>query len=386
MKKDLDVIKKIVDKTVNLEVADADSVQRILQKHPLSNGRVPKKSIVLEGFNNLLSSGGISMSIESVKKVRTSLQMKKTRTISGVTPVTVLTKPFPCPGKCIFCPSDIRMPKSYLSSEPGAQRASKNRFDPYFQTYNRLCAYAGIGHPTDKIELIILGGTWSVYPKEYQIWFVKRCFDAMNDFDSDNFFPKDPTSEMPFEDIDLPEGVKSTEYNKQVTLKRKEASNETNTWEELFASQKINETAFTRCVGLVVETRPEYITEEEVTNIRKLGATKVQIGIQSLNNEVLELNKRGHDVEKTKKAFKLLWDTAYDDLVNKRYGAKIYLDHVQLNLRQIQYRIPRISSLESYAYCRNPPEIIVRDYLAGMTDQYFLHQFPDHLRPKPLDF
>ncbi len=99
-----------------------------------------------------------------------------------MTPVTVLTKPFPCPGECIFCPNDVRMPKSYLANEPGAQRAEQNSFDPYLQTYSRLKTLYETGHPTDKIEMIILGGTWSFYPETYQIWFVRRIFDALHDF------------------------------------------------------------------------------------------------------------------------------------------------------------------------------------------------------------
>src|SRR5688572_25150984 len=95
------------------------------------------------------------------------LRRKPVRTSSGVTPVTVLTKPFPCPGECIFCPNDVRMPKSYLSDEPGAQRAEQNSFDPYLQTMSRLTAYYNTGHPTDKVELIVLGGTWSFYPETY---------------------------------------------------------------------------------------------------------------------------------------------------------------------------------------------------------------------------
>src|SRR4030095_8995366 len=103
------------------------------------------------------------------------------RPCAGVTPVTVLTRPFPCPGTCVFCPNDVRMPKSYLADEPGAQRAEDNRFDPYLQTWNRLAAYRSMGHPTDKVELIVLGGTWSHYPAAYQIWFTARCFQALND-------------------------------------------------------------------------------------------------------------------------------------------------------------------------------------------------------------
>ena len=108
--------------------------------------------------------------------------MKPTRSISGVAPVTVLTKPYPCPGNCIFCPNDLRMPKSYLAEEPGAQRAEKNYFDPYLQVMSRLQALTAMGHSVDKVELIVLGGTWTAYPESYQLWFIKRCFEALNDF------------------------------------------------------------------------------------------------------------------------------------------------------------------------------------------------------------
>jgi elongator complex protein 3 len=114
------------------------------------------------------------------------IRMKPMRTLSGVTTVTVLTKPYPCPGKCIFCPTDVRMPKSYLPDEPGAMRALEHKFDPYEQVHNRLRALTNLGHPTDKIELLILGGTWSSYRRDYQEWFVTRCFDAMNDAPTEN--------------------------------------------------------------------------------------------------------------------------------------------------------------------------------------------------------
>src|SRR5690606_5847504 len=130
------------------------------------------------GYQQLIKDNKLDENEELMKRIR----MKPIRTISGVTPVTVLTKPFPCPGRCIFCPNDVRMPKSYLADEPGAQRAERNRFDPYLQTYNRLLAFSNTGHNIEKVELIVLGGTWSFYPEEYKIWFIKRCFDAMNDF------------------------------------------------------------------------------------------------------------------------------------------------------------------------------------------------------------
>jgi elongator complex protein 3 len=166
------------------------------------------------------------------------------------------------------------MPKSYIPSEPGAQRALTHQFDPYNQTKYRIQALKNVGHNTDKIELIILGGTCSVYPKNYQIWFVKRCFDAMNSFDKN------------FKALDINE--------------------EDITWKDLERVQKFNETTECRNVGLVLETRPDYITKAEIIRMRKLGATKVQIGVQSLNNKILKLNKRGHTIKETKEAFKVL--------------------------------------------------------------------------------
>lgn len=192
--------------------------------------------------------------------LRTHLQMKPTRSQAGVTVVTVLTKPYPCPGKCIFCPTDVRMPKSYLHDEPGAQRAERHGFDPYTQTRSRIEALEKIGHPADKIELLILGGTWSSYRKDYQEWFIKRCFDAMNEV------------ELPT----LPE------------------------------AQAYNTTAQRRNVGLVVETRQDHIDVKELRWLRYLGVTKVQVGIQSMDEHVLAINKRGHDTQSTRDAFRLL--------------------------------------------------------------------------------
>jgi len=270
------------------------------------------KSALLEYIESQKDNGKLDS--ERYKQLKDTLIMKRTRTASGVTPVTVLTKPFPCPGKCIFCPNDIRMPKSYLSDEPGAQRAFRNKFDPYQQTFNRLLEYKSIGHPTDKIELIVLGGTWSAYPKDYQVWFIKRCFDAMNDFNPhiENEM-KDDIKSLPYDKKVIKDFEKETKHEKQSynvmvskAIKEIEKEYKDITWEKLFASQKKNETSITRCIGLVIETRPDEINEEEIIRIRKLGATKVQLGVQSLNDEVLKSNKRGHTVKTTRNAFNML--------------------------------------------------------------------------------
>lgn len=109
------------------------------------------------------------------------LRMKPRRTASGVATITVITKPWPCSGDCLFCPNDLRMPKSYLHAEPACARAEQNCFDPYLQVSARLTALSQMGHATDKIELIVLGGTWSDYPQGYQTWFMSELFRALND-------------------------------------------------------------------------------------------------------------------------------------------------------------------------------------------------------------
>ena len=263
------------------------------------------------------------------------LRRKPVRTLSGVTPLTLLTKPFPCPGTCIFCPNDVRMPKSYLADEPGAQRAEKNAFDPYLQTWTRLQTYHNLGHSTDKIEIIILGGTWSFYPETYQLWFVRRIFDALRDFGQGvdrrgeavaalrgkSMFAGEPVSNVTIlgramsasynqtvQQIYADEMNRSRGLAEQIALGERERgiADEYATWHELEAAQRENERAKCRAVGLVIETRPDHISEAEVIRLRRLGCTKVQIGFQSLNDTVLALNKRGHDVAATRRAVKLL--------------------------------------------------------------------------------
>ncbi len=307
-------LERLIFEVSNLSNPTNNELYKLFKKNTSSDGDMFSKSDVIIAYRKLKRKKLFELTGDKEKNFYKNIKMKKIRTMSGVTPVTVLTKPFPCPGKCIFCPNDVRMPKSYLSDEPGAQRAESNKFDPYLQTFNRLVAFRNTGHPTDKVELLILGGTWSSYPESYQIWFVKRCFDAMHDFSqSDTSEMLDPkTVEYPFEENKLSEingeNMQLT-YNQVIakaTLQLRKNHEESATWEELFKVHKQNETSPTRCVGLVIETRPDEINEKEVIRIRKLGATKVQIGIQSLNDKVLSLNKRGHDVNQTKRAMYLL--------------------------------------------------------------------------------
>jgi len=238
------------------EEVTTENIFSILRDAPKDGKGAYSKSELVAAYKRLCGENVLTFERETLRR----LQMKPTRTISGVAPVTVLTKPYPCPGKCIFCPTDARMPKSYLHDEPGAMRAEMHAFDPYNQTFARIKAFEDLGHSAKKVELLILGGTWSSYKRDYQEWFIQRCMDAMNGRDSSS----------------------------------------------LEEAQIWNETSKHRNVGLVIETRPDHINPDEIRWLRRLGVTKVQMGAQSLDDHVLDLNKRGHTVEQTRQAVTML--------------------------------------------------------------------------------
>ena len=263
---------------------DSDALMRILAQHPRADkasaaeglsGYYSKIELVV-AYKEFTAAGVLPFEREVVRR----LQMKPVRTSSGVAPVTVLTKPAGCPGRCIFCPDADNMPKSYLPNEPGARRAEQCGFDPYRQVITRLTAFKSMGHVADKVELLILGGTWGAYSKQYRQWFVGRCLQAMNEADRVSAADLPPlTGETGQETMESP---------------------------ALLDAQTANESATHRNVGLVVETRPDWVTPAEVVHMRRLGVTKVQLGVQSLDERILALNQRGHDVEAVRRAVRLL--------------------------------------------------------------------------------
>lgn len=224
--------------------------------HDEHGGAVAQTQIVA-AYREMTAQGVIPFERELFERLR----MKPSRTVSGVAPVAVLTGPYPCPADCIFCPDAQGVPRSYLPEEPAVQRAMRAHFDPYKSTKARMDMLEAMGHPIDKIELLIIGATWSAYPKKYQEWYVRRCLDAMN------------------------------------------GGEPAKTLEE---AQTRNENARHRNVGMVIETRPDYIDMDEVRRLRWLGMTKIQLGAQSTDNRILELNKRDHTIEDTRRAVRLL--------------------------------------------------------------------------------
>ena len=321
---------------------------------------------------------GVSPAEEALL-VRT-LQVKPRRTASGVATVTVLTKPWPCSSACLYCPNDVRMPKSYLHDEPACQRAERNWFDPYLQVTARLRTLHQMGHVTDKVELIVLGGTWSDYPESYQVWYMHELFRALNDMSceatveresetrreqyrnagiacerddlanwaaeaqarvtagnasynetvrtlyacgtrANNDIPHHQPVDRDAATVDA-SSCPDTTNDAQSTFLESAALNslengvsgngwaavaqwQTAAFSQLEALQRKNESAEHRCVGLVVETRPDAVTPKRLAMLRHLGCTKLQMGIQSLDERILAANHRGIGVDRMQQAFEL---------------------------------------------------------------------------------
>lgn len=253
---------------------------------------VPSNIQLLRDYHQLVR----EKKIQENKHLASVLRKRPVRSMSGIVSVQVLTKPFWCPGKCIFCPNDFTMPKSYINTEPGAMRALMNNFDPVKQVYNRLLSLTLTGHVTDKIEMIVLGGTWDVYPQDYKEQFVKSLYDACNTFPE--YFQ---TVELGNTDL-----MKSFHFTAQSDF----SPVVPDTLEETLHT---NETAKNRIIGLTVETRPEYVNDENCQFWRRLGVTRLEMGIQSTDNDVLVANKRGHDVQDSCRAVHTL----------RKYGFKM---------------------------------------------------------------
>ena len=257
-----------------------------------------------------------------------AVRMKPRRTASGVATITVITKPWLCSSNCLYCPADVRMPKSYLADEPACQRAERNWFDPYLQMASRLRALVQMGHVTDKVEVIVLGGTWCDYPADYQLWFASELFRALNEAgtpaaarsaerrrawyerhgmanDADERAAQTAAVQADVEAGRLTYNQAVTQlYGKDAAWQQASAC-QTVTPAQLEAQQKANETAAHRMVGLVIETRPDTVTASRLMLIRRLGCTKVQMGVQSLDKDVLQANRRSIAPEQIADAFTL---------------------------------------------------------------------------------
>ena len=337
---------------------------------------IPKRAIlpyflqVKQKNDELWQSWNVTPELE--ERFIRSVRMKPRRTASGVATITVITRPHTCSSNCIYCPCDLRMPKSYLANEPACQRAELTFFDPYVQVAARLQALYQMGHSTDKVELIVLGGTWSDYPEGYQYWFIKELFHALNDWPNSPHHIKERLDwYTSFGLQNSEEALSSFVAEQQAAVFEDTAtynqafhklydtsqphqnawSQMQSTYDQLVEQQHSNETAAARVVGLVIETRPDTITPDNLRMFRQLGCTKIQIGIQSTRQEILDANQRQMNVAQIKRAFSLI----------RLYGFKIH-SHLMVNLLDAT------------------PEADKQDFKMFVTDPGFL---PDEIKLYP---
>lgn len=244
------------------------------------------------------------------------LQTKPVRTISGVTVIAVMTKPFRCPhGKCIMCPGGPEsyfgdVPQSYTDKAPAIMRAKRNNWDPYFQVLNRLEQYVVLGHSFDKIDLIIMGGTFISTPKRYQEDFVMYSFKAMNDF-SRLFFVKGKFDLIRFKNFfELPGEVDSKERYSHV-ISKMEAMKKKNIRNLEYEQDYNDKVSKIKCIGLTIETRPDYAKTEHCNQMLNLGCTRVELGVQSTREETLKAMGRGHSAIDAIESTRILKDLCF---------------------------------------------------------------------------
>ncbi len=237
-------------------------------------------SAILAVYHELIG-GGVMEKSDILDKV---LRKRGVRTMSGIAPVAVLTKPFPCPGNCAFCPTEKDVPQSYLSNEPAVMRAIRCDYHPYVQVQDRLRALEANGHKPTKIELIVIGGTWSVLPTNYKFWYIFNCFKAANDFSKITNYELQITNSLNENKL-APWRNSGREYLNSLDYKLK-----------LIKEQRRNEKAKYQLIGITLETRPDYINQKELLEMRELGCTRVELGVQAIDDVILQKNKRGHGV------------------------------------------------------------------------------------------
>ena len=278
-------------------------------------------------------------------KVKKILLSKPTRTISGVAVAAIMTKPRRCPhGKCITCPGGPGsefgdVPQSYTGKEPATRRAIRNKYSAYLQIMNRLEQYVVQGHFPDKVEVIVMGGTFPSYPKNYQDRFVAEAYKAMNDF-SRLFFKKGEFDIKRFKRyFELPGDIFSDKRVRSVQKRLLGEKNRQKTNLEL--EQKKNEKSAIRCVALCIETRPDYAKLKHANQMLRLGATRVELGVQTTNDEALRKIERGHTVEESIKATETLKDLGFKvsyHLMPGLPGAKNELEELKEIFRDKRFR------------------------------------------------
>ena len=258
----------------------------------------------------------IHTSEQDLPLIKHKLLSKPVRTISGVSPVAIMTSPANCPhGKCTFCPGGINspwgdVPQSYTGHEPATMRGMRNNYDAYLQVINRLEQYVLMGHTFDKIEIIVMGGTFTARPQIYQDEFIYGTFKAMNDF-SDLFF--DQQHNFNYEKFktffELPGSIQDEQRSASIQKKLLQLKSQTTSTIE--QEQQKNETSNIRCVALCIETKPDWGFLDHGNRMLDQGCTRVELGIESVYDDVLKVTHRGHTAQDSKTSIQILRDLGF---------------------------------------------------------------------------
>jgi len=296
MQKTQEILDTIIDEWIHYVAQDPNFTKESF--HKMKNDIYKKYDIpkpfpsirILERYNERISAGE-NIENDVFKRI---LRKRWVRSLSGVSVISLLTKFWGCPGKCVYCPTFEWLPKSYIPHEPAVMRAELNKFDPVLQIHNRLRGLEVTGHKIEKNDVRIIGGTWSFYPKEYQEGFIKAIYDAFNSYE------------------EMKQHIEKTNYEHD-----RFASFKLREWFKVYESKTLeeaierNQRAKCRVIGMAIETRPDWITPEEIVRLRRFGVTRVEIGYQTTDDEINELNKRGHGNRESIWATKMLKDAGF---------------------------------------------------------------------------
>ncbi len=285
---------KILDEIINAWIKNINDLDKE-SFHKLKNKIFKKYSIekpfasieIIDRYNNLIQEWKMKEDLK-FKKI---LRKRWVRSLSWVTVISLLTKPFPCPGKCIYCPDFEKLPKSYIPNEPAVMRAELNKFDPIKQVHNRLRALEVTWHKIEKNDVRIIWGSWTTYPEKYKKKFIKWIYDAFNSYeDMKNHIEETDLSSNRFASFTIKDWY---EIKKSKSLKQ---------------AKKLNEISKCRVIGIAIETRPDLVSLEEIKKLREYWVTRVEIWYQTTIDEINKLNKRGHTNKESIKTTRLLKD------------------------------------------------------------------------------
>ena len=298
------------------------------------------------------------------------LSTKPVRTLSGVAPLALMTKPIDCShGRCTFCPGGLGsvfgdVPQSYTGNEPSTMRAIRSNYDPYLIVFNRLEQYILLNQIPEKVEVIIQGGTFPSFPEEYQEEFMKYTYKALNDF-SKLFFNKDKFNFEKFKKFfELPGKKEDKERTNRIQNRLLNLKGECSLKEEI----KKNETSKIRAIAVCIETKPDWCFEEHINKMLEMGTTRIELGVQTIYDNVLKHVNRGHNLKDTLKSIQLLKDSFIKIVYHIMPGLPLTTKEMDINCFEEYFKDQnfRPDGLKIYPCMVMPGTVLYHNYINGM--------------------